>query len=58
MSRVFTFTYKTCYSLIVLTYGMEAFLPLIKGDWGDYLRHCYKNEASIEIISTLEVVVI
>jgi hypothetical protein len=32
MSRVFTFTYKTCYSLIVLTYGMEAFLPLIKGD--------------------------
>lgn len=28
MSCVFTFTYKTCYSLIILTYGVEAFLPI------------------------------
>jgi hypothetical protein len=38
--------------------GRRLFYPLIRGDWGDYLGHCYKNEVSIETINTLEVVVI
>jgi hypothetical protein len=37
--------------------GSRFFYPLIKGDWGDYLKHCSKNEVSIEIINTLKVVV-